>query len=610
MPFSSLYQKYRPQTFSELVGQPHVAKTLANAVERGHVFHAYLFSGPRGTGKTSTARILAKAVNCEKGPTAEPCGECQPCREIAAGTFSDVFEIDAATHSKVEETRDFLSNVPTGLSAMARKKFYIVDEVHMLSTHAFNALLKTLEEPPEHVVFVLATTEPNKVPPTIAGRCQHFEFRLIPPAELADHYASICEREGIEYERAAIERVAALARGSARDGLSLLDQLLAATGKSITAADVASVLGDDDAGLSADLARSVATGDIEKCLEATTRIADLGKDFRAFANRFAAYLRDLMIASYLPSRQTQAVAAVDADGARELAEIAKLLGRPSILRCLEIAGEMLASMAAGSPPRLAFELGVVRMCRPEEVPDTRQVARRVELLEAEVARISRDLRAARAETGSPTTDNVGARAPASSPDASNHPPTSGSDTPSPAIGAETSTTVAADETEIDLEGAWRRFLSALKEQKKMKAHAVFQEGRPASIDGSTLVLEFPSRYEYHARNAERLGNQLAAVVAGAFGRPLKVVSRLAGSGKEADGEGPVERQDTGREGEARAAPEPVSPPAPEPVSPAGAVAEEKVRPGSEPSQVEVAERLLRAELGATPIPSTNEKERP
>ncbi len=602
MPFSSLYQKYRPQTFSELVGQPHVAKTLANAVERGHVFHAYLFSGPRGTGKTSTARILAKAVNCEKGPTPEPCGECQPCREIAAGTFSDVFEIDAATHSKVEETRDFLSNVPTGLSAMARKKFYIVDEVHMLSTHAFNALLKTLEEPPEHVVFVLATTEPNKVPPTIAGRCQHFEFRLIPPAELADHYASICKREGIEFERAAIERVATLARGSARDGLSLLDQLLAATGKSISLADVASVLGDDDAGLSADLARSIATGDIEKCLETTTRVADLGKDFRAFANRFAAYLRDLMIASYLPSRQTQAVAAVDSEGARELAEIAKLLGRPSILRCLEIAGEMLASMASGSPPRLAFELGVVRMCRPEEVPDTRQVARRVEALEAEVARISRDLRAVREETRSPTSDKATARAPISASDASSGPPASASETPPPKTGAQTSTAEAPDDSEIDLEGAWRRFLSALKEQKKMKAHAVFQEGRPASIEGSTLVLEFPARYEYHARSAERLGHQLAEVVVGAFGRPLKVVSRLAASGKEAGDEDPAERQD--------GAHDEVAGVAPESVAPTGAVSEEKVSPGSEPSQSEVVERLLMAELGAIPIEPANESERP
>src|ERR1051326_197505 len=218
MSYLVLARKYRPQRFSELVGQEHVARTLANAIAQNRVHHAFLFTGARGVGKTSAARILAKALSCEKGPTAEPCGTCDICQEIAGGRSVDVIEIDAASNTKVEETKSVLEGVRY-LPARGRRKVYIIDEVHMLSAHSFNALLKTLEEPPPHVVFVFATTEPHKIPVTILSRCQRYDFKLIPTAELAAHLEAVLGQEKIRAEKEALALIAREAAGSARDAL-------------------------------------------------------------------------------------------------------------------------------------------------------------------------------------------------------------------------------------------------------------------------------------------------------------------------------------------------------------------------------------------------------
>src|SRR5499427_7732631 len=254
MSYLVLARKYRPQRFAELVGQEHVARTLTNAIEQNRVHHAFLFTGARGVGKTSAARILAKALDCVKGPTAEPCGVCDFCQEIAGGRSTDVIEIDAASNTKVEETKAILEGVRY-LPARARRKVYIIDEVHMLSAHSFNALLKTLEEPPPHVVFVFATTEVHKIPVTILSRCQRFDFKLIPTARLAQHIEGVLGAEKIAADPAAVRLVARQAAGSVRDGLSLLDQVIAYVGtEKLTREVVADVLGIADRRLLVELA--------------------------------------------------------------------------------------------------------------------------------------------------------------------------------------------------------------------------------------------------------------------------------------------------------------------------------------------------------------------
>src|SRR6478736_6593271 len=264
-PYRVLARKYRPQTFSELIGQDAMVKTLANAIERGRIAHAFLLTGVRGVGKTSTARLIAKALNCigpdgQGGPTITPCNVCDPCRAISEGRHIDVIEMDAASHTSVDDIREIIDAVRYA-SVSARYKIYIIDEVHMLSKSAFNALLKTLEEPPEHVKFLFATTEVNKVPVTVLSRCQRFDLRRIPAEKLAGHFAQVSESEGVQVDAEALGMIARAAEGSARDGLSILDQAIAHGGGTVSAEQVRDMLGLADRGRVRRLLQLVLSGD-------------------------------------------------------------------------------------------------------------------------------------------------------------------------------------------------------------------------------------------------------------------------------------------------------------------------------------------------------------
>src|SRR5213080_3187997 len=263
MSYTVLARRYRSSTFDELIGQEHIAQTLKKAIDSERIAHAYLFCGTRGTGKTSTARILAKGLNCEKssGPTSKPCGKCESCKAIARGDDIDVIEIDAASNTGVDNVRDLISNAQFH-PARSRFKVYIIDEVHMLSKAAFNALLKTLEEPPEHVKFILATTEPDKVLPTILSRCQRYDFRNIPTREIAGHLADICKKEKIKADEDALLMVAKAGAGSMRDSLSLLDRLLSVGESKLTLGMIEGLLGPPKAQLLFDLAGAIGTGDV------------------------------------------------------------------------------------------------------------------------------------------------------------------------------------------------------------------------------------------------------------------------------------------------------------------------------------------------------------
>ncbi|MDP9424446.1 MAG: DNA polymerase III subunit gamma/tau, partial [Pseudomonadota bacterium] len=269
-PYRVLARKYRPQTFAELIGQDAMVKTLGNAIERGRIAHAFLLTGVRGVGKTSTARLVAKALNCvgpdgQGGPTIDPCGICEPCRAIAEGRHIDVIEMDAASHTGVDDVREIIEAVRYA-SVSARYKIYIIDEVHMLSKSAFNALLKTLEEPPAHVKFLFATTEVNKVPVTVLSRCQRFDLRRIPAEKLAEHFAHVAQAEGVEVEEEALHAIARAAEGSARDGLSILDQAIAHGEGKVSADQVRDMLGQADRGRIRRLLETLLTGDVTQTL--------------------------------------------------------------------------------------------------------------------------------------------------------------------------------------------------------------------------------------------------------------------------------------------------------------------------------------------------------
>ncbi|NLE75812.1 MAG: DNA polymerase III subunit gamma/tau, partial [Chloroflexi bacterium] len=291
----ALYRKYRPQTFDDVVGQGHITRTLRNALSDGRIVHAYLFSGPRGTGKTSTARLLAKAVNClDDDPAKRPCNRCAMCQAINEGRSLDLIEIDAASNRGIDEIREIREKVNFRPNE-ARYKVYVVDEVHMLTEHAFNALLKTLEEPPPHAIFVLATTDPQKVPATVASRCQRFDFWRIAPEDMVRHMGHIAQQEGIEVEPAALEIIVRQATGSARDAVSLLDQLVSFGGQRIALADVEAVVGAVPATRLAELADALLARDLPTCLRLVNQAAYAGVELGQFTKALVEYLRGLLL---------------------------------------------------------------------------------------------------------------------------------------------------------------------------------------------------------------------------------------------------------------------------------------------------------------------------
>lgn len=294
MSYVVLARKYRPQTFSELTGQEHVSRTLQNAIDTGRVAHAFLFTGARGVGKTSSARILAKALNCEQGLTTEPCNACPACREITDGTSTDVFEIDGASNTGVDDVRDLRDNIKY-LPSHSRYKIFIIDEVHMLSTSAFNALLKTLEEPPAHVKFIFATTEPHKVPVTILSRCQRFDFKRILLPKLIERLRFIAGEEGITISDAALAMIARKGDGSMRDSLSVFDQVLAFCGNSVSDEDVATMIGAVDRRLLAEISAAVFAGDTQGVLAGVKRVDGVGYNMRQFCQELIEHFRNLLV---------------------------------------------------------------------------------------------------------------------------------------------------------------------------------------------------------------------------------------------------------------------------------------------------------------------------
>lgn len=378
MAYVALYRQWRPQDFDALVGQKAVKTTLKNALASGKIAHAYLFSGPRGTGKTSMARILAKALNCEQGPTAEPCGQCSNCQRIVQGTSLDVIEIDAASNTSVDNIRDLREQVAF-TPAESRYKVYIIDEVHMLSTGAFNALLKTLEEPPAHAVFILATTDPQKVPATIQSRCQRFEFRRVTVDEIAEHLAMVAAGSGIEADADALRLIAIQAEGGMRDALSLLDQC-GVMAKRVTVATVREVLGIVGREALHELTGAIGRRQLPQALATLNLLLEQGKDVKQVLTELIEYLRALVL--YLAVPDYEEIYLTDTKEA--LAELAPLFGRDRLLAAEERLHSAIQELRGSMRPRITAELCMLDLCRVEG-STLAALSARIEQLERQLA---------------------------------------------------------------------------------------------------------------------------------------------------------------------------------------------------------------------------------
>jgi len=482
---ASLYRRHRPQSFGEVVGQEHIVRTLSNAVEKGRVHHAYLFVGSRGTGKTSMAKILARSLNCVQGPTLTPCGECEPCVTIGAGTSLDVIEMDAASNRSVDDIRELRDRVGFAPAA-GRWKVYILDEAHMLTKEAWNAFLKTLEEPPPNTAFVLATTEPQKVMATIVDRCQRFDFQRPSLEQIAEVVRRVSKAEGIEIEDGAVALIARSATGSFRDALGTLDQQVAFGGDRVSTDEVVELLGAADADLLFDTTDVLASGDARAALEAVERLSRSGRDPGQFARDLIAHLRQLLVAratGEVPESFTVTVAQPE-----RLAGQAKAIDDAKLVGAIDALSGAVAAMREGDDPRLTLEVALLKVATPSLDSSREALLRRIESLEA---RLSGE--------GAAAPENP---KPPAAPEQAAKPETPGP--PEDEAVPEATTTVEIDQV-VEL---WPAVVDHLRDSGSAMLSTLFDEARPLGIDEerSMLRIGFPASAKFNKKKAESSAN--------------------------------------------------------------------------------------------------------
>jgi DNA polymerase III subunit gamma/tau len=524
----SLYRKWRPRTFDAVVGQEPVVRTLRRAIETDRVAHAYLFSGPRGTGKTSTAKVLAMGLNCAQGPTPEPDGTCESCRAIINNSSMDVLEMDAASNRGIDEIRDLRDKVNLAPSA-GRMKVYIIDEVHMLTTEAFNALLKMLEEPPEHVVFVLATTEKHKVLPTIISRCQSFDFRRPGVSLLAEKLREIAEAEGIEAEPAALTLISREARGSFRDAEGLLDQLASFADGPVTAARVRELLGNVGSEALLETTDALYQRRAADTLRVVDRLQNEGKDLSRFVGELIAHLRRLML---LPHAPEVALAEVGTEEREGLEEQASRIPTAEVVRMIESLGDSLSRTKRGGDPKLELELTFLKLTHDYAEPSVDVLVGRLEELEKAIAN------GANVPTISSSEDDQVAPTEGTTPETlvSEYTPQDGEGDG----GREEAGSEQVPEPEEERDGTvgvgavaaqWRQVMQELKDRKQALTATVFAEGLPSRFDAGVLEITFPRESDFYVKEAgkSRHGEALGEVLERRFGVRPRLELRVAGA---------------------------------------------------------------------------------
>ncbi len=480
MAYIALYRKWRPGTFKDLVGQEHISRTLSNAINTGRIGHAYLFSGPRGTGKTSTAKILAKALNCEHGPTPEPCGKCRACQKINDGSSMDVFEIDAASNRGIDEIRDLRETVKFA-PVDGRYKVYIIDEVHMLTTEAFNALLKTLEEPPAHVVFILATTEAHKVPPTIQSRCQRYDFKRITVEEIRGRLETVTTEMGLKVEPEALNMIAIQADGGLRDALSLLDQCSALADGELTAARVRQTLGLIGHDWIYKLTEAIYAHKSQTALEVLADLLRDGKDLKQVLTELSLHLRSLMI-----YQATGTLAQMDlyAEPDEVLQEQGKFFSGEEIMAMIKKLHEALVELKWSPQPRITVEVALMALCNPSASGAVQMPAAvaapvdssRLASLEAKLAQMAAQL-AARPAAAPSAARPIAPAAPQEVP---------ARPAPAAAVVPEVQAVpITASDAEV-----WDNLLRTLKERNKMPVFACMNQGQFAGMSETQFFVKF------------------------------------------------------------------------------------------------------------------------
>lgn len=507
--YQALYRVWRPQQFSDVIGQKHVTKTMQNALEQEKISHAYLFSGPRGTGKTSVAKILAKAVNCEKSPTREPCNECPACLGITDGSISDVIEIDAASNNGVDEIRDIRDKVKYAPNAV-KYKVYIIDEVHMLSTGAFNALLKTLEEPPKHVIFILATTEPHKIPLTIISRCQRFDFKRIGPEDIVERMQTIISNTGNPCDEQALYIIARAAEGGMRDALSLLDQAISfSTNERVTVEDALTVTGSVSQMFINDLVYAIHQKDVSKALNLLKELLSLGKDPVRLIEDLILYFRDMLLFQ-VSSQLADSFERVLVDD--QFKELANDIHDQAIYQMIDLLNKTQQEMKFTNHPRILLEVMLVKLCHNKaemttSSADVTELMMKITQLESELTMLKTQGISARIEQAAPSpaqTKSV-ARKSYKAP-----------------VGKINKVLKNATKQDLqDVKNHWSDLLATLGNQNLKSLAALLSGSEPVAASSAAFVVKF--KYDIHCEKVMQSNQYLekiSSVLMQLMGKPL------------------------------------------------------------------------------------------